>query len=116
MKYLNTYRLFESLWDKDITDSIKDILIDLEDDECKIDIKYYPGYGNTTSIRGEREFQYSYCILITKPSNDFDIDSKIEQLSSYMKSEGYPHLAMEELSSKAHTFLFFAKDRYGKGI
>lgn len=126
MKYLNTYNLFESLWNKDITVDIKDILIDLEDDQCKIDVKYYPGYGNTTSIRGNYEFRYSYAILITKPVIDVDIDGKIDQLTSFMKSEGYPLIHMDEFLNTGHNprgntwskhiFLFYAKDRYTNGI
>lgn len=117
MKYLKTYKLFESLWNKDISESIEDILIDLKDDGCLVDVKYYPGYGNTTFIKAREDFRYSYNILITKPSGEFNIDEKIDQLTSFMESEGYPHMRMETTGSgdRSHVFLFFAKDRYIKG-
>jgi hypothetical protein len=117
MRYLSTYKLFESQ-DKDLTNNIEDVLIDLKDDGCEIDVKYYPGRGNTTLLRGEEDFRYSYSVLISNHQNveysdkyqSDNIEPKIDQLYSYMSGEGYPH--MRRWKNGYHTYLFFAKDRY----
>lgn len=123
MKYLNTYKLFEGV-DKDLSNDIEDILIDLKDDGCVVDVKYYPAYGNTAFLRGEEDFRYSYSVLISNYQNvskefgsnaQYDVDviePKIDQLHSYMVAEGYPQMNRDK--NGHHTFLFFGKDNYNR--
>ena len=115
-------KITESLQDKDLTNDIEDILIDLKDDGCAIDVKYYPGYGNTTFLRGDEDFRYSYSVLISNyqeiskefgANAQYDVDAiepKIDQLHSYMTDEGYPHMRRDK--NGHHTFLFFGKNNY----
>lgn len=121
MKYLTKYSIFENkdLWDNDISDNIKDILVDLQDDGYKIEVKYYPGYGNTTP---HGDFRYSYYIVINFPKivNDKELEDKIDQLSSFMDTEGYPNGYSRDFTKPNQTpfskymIIYFAKNSYEK--
>jgi hypothetical protein len=107
MNYIKSYKLFESIEDIGLTESIKDLLMDLSDSGCGVIVRFYPGKGKKGSINLNNElFNYSYYVCIDPP---FIFKENKREHDDYINS------TLKEINNdldRLHTFMIDG----GKGL
>ena len=120
MKYLKTYKLYES--NDEVLDYIGEILHDIEDDG--FEVNYYVNMNYTINIDithlSEHEYRSTPLVRLDdrKSFNWSDISGTIEHISSYLKDSSYEFVEIQYYSMRYKDYVICSdiNDMNGESI